>query len=100
MHDAACRTRSVGGGALYLAIFPSLICYRLFNHAVDIVGSVGSEEAGQTISLMPLFGALLAALILGEELSLYHLVGMLLITGGIGLADFLEGRREVNADAP
>jgi drug/metabolite transporter (DMT)-like permease len=67
---------------LYVAIFPSVVAYALFNFAVD---EVGPGLAGQTNNLLPLFGVLLAALILGEQLFPYHAAGMVLIAAGIGI---------------
>lgn len=66
----------------YVAIFPSVIAYFLFNRAV---AEIGPAAAGQTISLQPLIGAGLAALLLGESLHGYHLVGMALILVGIAV---------------
>ena len=75
----------------YVAIFPSLIGYYLYNLGV---GMIGGARAGQTITLMPIFGAFLAALILGEPLHGYHFAGMALILAGIALSA-LSGRRPV-----
>jgi drug/metabolite transporter (DMT)-like permease len=64
----------------YVAIFPSVIAYTLYNNAVS---AIGASNAGRTIALMPLFGALLAAFLLGERLYGYHLAGMVLILAGV-----------------
>lgn len=69
-------------GVAYVAVFPSTIAYALYNRAVSVVGPA---SAGRTIALLPLFGALLAALLLGERLHPYHAVGMALILAGIVL---------------
>ncbi len=74
---------SVMAAIAYVAIFPSIIAYMSFNAAVS---HVGASAAGQTISLLPLFGAVLAALILGEPLFGYHLAGMAMILGGVLLS--------------
>lgn len=71
------------GGFGYVATFPSLLAYLLFNAAV---GMIGAARAGQTMTLMPLFGAVLAAILLGEPLAGYHLAGMALILSGILLS--------------
>jgi drug/metabolite transporter (DMT)-like permease len=76
-------TPKVIGGCAYVALFPSVVAYLLFNAAVD---EVGAGRAGQTINLMPLFGALLAAALLGEPLYRFHLAGMGLIAIGIALS--------------
>ena len=67
----------------YLGTFPSVCAYFLYNAAVT---RLGSGAAGQTISLMPVFGALLAASILGEKLYPYYGFGIAAILGGIALA--------------
>lgn len=67
----------------YVAIFPSLIGYYLYNLGV---GMIGGARAGQTITLMPIFGAFLAAALLGEPLHGYHVAGMALILAGIALS--------------
>ena len=46
------------------------------------------------MTLMPLFGALLAAALLDEPLHGYHYVGMALILGGICLSAAVTFRRE------
>jgi drug/metabolite transporter (DMT)-like permease len=71
------------GAILYVALFPSLIAYLLFNMAV---AALGSARAGQASALLPLFGALLAAAFLGEALHGYHAAGMVLILVGIVLS--------------
>lgn len=77
------------GAFLYVAVLPSVAAYFLFNAAV---AAVGAAKAGQSITLMPVFGALLAALLLGEPLFPRHVVGMALILAGIGVS-ILLGRR-------
>ncbi|CAN5157595.1 DMT family transporter [soil metagenome] len=67
----------------YVAVLPSLVAYLLYNAAVQ---AIGAGRAGQTISLMPLFGSLLAAMLLGEALHGYHVWGMALILAGICVA--------------
>lgn len=72
----------VAGAFAYVAIFPSLIAYQLYNAAVH---ELGAGRTGQTITLMPLFGAFLAALLLAEPLHFYHLTGMVFILAGIAM---------------
>jgi drug/metabolite transporter (DMT)-like permease len=74
----------------YVAIFPSICAYFLYNAAV---ARIGPGAAGQTISLMPLFGALLATSLLGEKLSGYHMIGMALILTGIVVGWAIDRRR-------
>src|SRR5690606_36690876 len=44
----------LGLAFLYVAVLPSLVSYSIYNWAAEKVGAV---RAGQTITLMPLFGA-------------------------------------------
>ncbi|MBO9575171.1 MAG: DMT family transporter [Sphingobium sp.] len=78
-------TPVVVAGIAYVMIFPSLIAYFMFNKAV---GEIGAGDAGQVINLQPLFGAILASLILGEPFHLYHIAGMVLILAGIAVPFF------------
>jgi len=66
----------------YVGVFPSLCAYFLYNGAV---ARLGAGSAGQTISLMPVFGALLATWLLGERLYAYHSIGIAAILAGIAL---------------
>ena len=83
----------------YVAVFPSLISYFIYNWAA---GALGPARAGQAITLLPVFGALLSALLLGEVLHPYHAVGMALIGLGIALGVLAlkrEGRYEQTGGA-
>lgn len=64
----------------YVGVFPSVLAYFIYNTAT---ARLGAGRAGQAITLMPLFGALLSALLLGERLEPYHFAGMTLILAGI-----------------
>lgn len=69
-------------GIAYLILLPSIVAYFLFNKAVE---TIGPGDAGQVTNLQPLFGALLASLILGEPFDGHHVMGMILILLGVGL---------------
>ncbi len=66
----------------YLGVFPSFVGYIFWNRAVH---EVGSNVAGIFMHLMPLFGALLAWIFLGERIHPFHVAGMALILAGIAL---------------
>ena len=68
---------------LYVALFASIAAYLSFNRAVALLGP---NVAGLAIHLVPVFGTLLAVLLLGEVPHLYHGAGMALIGAGIYLA--------------
>jgi drug/metabolite transporter (DMT)-like permease len=87
-HPIVLRPR-VFAAVFYLGTFPSVCAYFLYNAAV---ARLGSGAAGQTISLMPVFGALLAASILGEKLYAYYGLGIAAILGGIAIAGLSPGK--------
>lgn len=68
----------------YTAIFPSMIGQMFFIRGVAMLGA---NRAGLFINLVPIFGALLAVLILGESFRSYHMVGLALVLGGIAMAE-------------
>lgn len=67
----------------FVAFFPSVLAYHLWNQGV---AALGAPLAGQYTNLIPVFTALLAVLFLGEEFRWFHGVGLLSIVGGIRLA--------------
>jgi drug/metabolite transporter (DMT)-like permease len=73
----------------YVAVFPSLLAYMFWNHATQ---KLGVNRTGQFSHLMPVFGILLATLLLGEHLQLYHALGMLLVAAGLVLTNKTTGR--------
>ena len=48
---------------------------------------LGSNRAGLFLNLVPVFGSMLAVLLIGEAFEWYHLAGLLLVLFGIGLAE-------------
>jgi drug/metabolite transporter (DMT)-like permease len=61
----------------------------LWNRAV---AGLGASRTGQLLHLMPAFGAVLAAPMLGERMHGLHLAGIGLIAGGIALATRTQGQ--------
>ncbi|RIV92825.1 DMT family transporter [Aurantiacibacter xanthus] len=81
---------------VYVALFPSLVSYFIYNYAA---AHLGAARAGQSITMLPVFGAFLSALLLGEVLHWYHAVGIALI--GLGIALGLAAlRRQQAGGAP
>lgn len=68
----------------YTAIFPSVMSQLFFMRGVELIGS---NRASLFINLVPIFGSLLAVLVLGEVFRAYHLLSLLLVFGGIWLAE-------------
>lgn len=72
----------------YFAIFPSVLAYYFWNAAV---AQVGGHRSGLFLHLVPLFGAGLSVMVLGETLRVYHALGAALIFGGIAVATRSRG---------
>jgi drug/metabolite transporter (DMT)-like permease len=73
----------------YVSVFPSFLAYLFFNRGVELIGSAATA---QFMNVMPLMGAGLAMLFLGEALHLFHVAGLALVLAGIWVA----GRPAVN----
>jgi drug/metabolite transporter (DMT)-like permease len=69
----------------FVAIGPSLLGQVFFIRGVEMIGP---SRAGIFYNLVPVFGALLAVLILGEPFHLYHALAFILVLGGIWLAEY------------
>lgn len=69
---------------LYIITVPSIICQLCFARSVELIGG---NRAGLFINLVPIFGSLLAVLILSEQFRWFHMVGMVMVIGGIMLAE-------------
>ncbi|HEX9049885.1 MAG TPA: DMT family transporter [Anaeromyxobacter sp.] len=78
------------GAILYVALFASLAAYALWNAGV---AAVGASHAGVFLHLMPAFGAVLAALLLGESFRAFHAAGIALILAGVTLAGAVRPAR-------
>ena len=68
---------------LYVAIFPSCLAQLFFLRGVDLIGP---GRAGVFVNLVPVFAAILAVMLLNEPFGLYHGVALVLVIGGISLA--------------
>ena len=66
----------------YYGTIPSIVAYLFWNRGV---AQVGPNKAGLFVHLMPLFGAVLSVIFLGEQLFAYHYAGAALIFTGIYL---------------
>lgn len=64
----------------YVGVFASLLSYIFWNKGV---AEVGPTRAGLFSHLMPVFSAILAYVFLGENIALYHMVGLVFILCGV-----------------
>src|SRR3954463_11050195 len=69
---------------LYVALVPSLLSQMFYMRGVELIGP---GRAGLFVNLVPIFGALLAVLLLGEPFRAYHALALALVLGGIWLAE-------------
>lgn len=69
--------------AVYVAIFPSCLSQLFYMRGVDLIGPA---RAGVFINLVPAFSAILAVVMLGEPFAMFHAVALVLVIGGIWLA--------------
>jgi drug/metabolite transporter (DMT)-like permease len=74
---------SAVGAVLYVALFASIAAYLCWNRGVEMVGP---NKAGFTQHLIPAFGTVLAVIFLGEEVHLFHAIGIATILLGVWLA--------------
>lgn len=65
---------------LFVAVFPSLVAYFCWNRGVALVGA---NRAGLYVNFVPVFASIMAVVWLGESLMTFHVVGMVLICGGM-----------------
>ncbi|QPC85755.1 EamA family transporter [Mesorhizobium sp. NBSH29] len=68
----------------YTVLFPSILAQIFYIRGVELIGA---NRAGLFINLVPIFGTLLSILILREAFQLHHAVALVLVLGGIGLAE-------------
>jgi drug/metabolite transporter (DMT)-like permease len=67
----------------YVSTLPSVVAQVFYIRGVELIGG---NRAGVFMHLIPLFGATLAIVFLGETLHLYHFAGFALILAGVWLA--------------
>lgn len=83
------------GVLVFIALAPSFMSALFFMRAVALIGP---GRAGLFFNLVPVFGALLAVLVLGEPLGLHQVVALALVLGGIAVAE-RKSRAKVAAAA-
>jgi len=72
------------GVTVYTVLFPSILAQVFYVKAVEMIGG---NRAGLFINLVPIFGTLLSIAILGEAFHAYHAVAMVMVLGGIWIAE-------------
>jgi drug/metabolite transporter (DMT)-like permease len=74
---------------IYTAVGASVISQILYISGNELIGA---NRAGLFINLVPIFGTLLSVMIIGETFQLYQALALILVLGGIALAEY-SGRK-------
>jgi drug/metabolite transporter (DMT)-like permease len=74
---------------IYSAAFPTLLAQVFYVRSVELVGP---QRTGLFYNLVPVLGAMLSVVLLSEPFALYHGVALLLVLGGISIAESSRGR--------
>jgi drug/metabolite transporter (DMT)-like permease len=74
----------------YVAVFPSTVAYLCFNRGVQLVGA---NRAAPVFHMIPVFGAVMAFVFLGERPQLFHTIGFVLVLTGV----FVASRKQAAA---
>ena len=94
LEPAAASHNAIGPGALaglaYVALFASVGAFICWNRGV---AALGANAAGFSMPLLPAFGTVLAILFLGEQVRLFHFLGIATILIGVVLATRPAARR-------
>ncbi len=65
---------------VFVVLFPSTLAYIFFNRGIELIGP---NRAAPFFHLVPVFGSVMAIMLLGEKPELFHLVGYVLVLAGI-----------------
>jgi drug/metabolite transporter (DMT)-like permease len=79
---------------VFIALVPSFMSALFFMRAVALIGPA---RAGLFFNLVPVFGALLAVIVLGEPMGLHQVVALALVLGGIAVAERRSAAKSVPA---
>jgi len=64
----------------YVAVFPSIVAYLCFNRGVQLIGA---NRAAPFFHMVPVFGAAMAMVFLGEQPHTFHVIGFALVLTGV-----------------
>jgi drug/metabolite transporter (DMT)-like permease len=68
---------------VYVVIFPSTLAYLFFNRGI---AAIGPNRAAPFFHLVPVFGSVMAIVLLGERPQLFHLAGYVMVFAGVVIA--------------
>ena len=67
----------------YVSTFSGILAFAFWNIGI---GMIGSSRGGMFLHLIPIYGAILATSLLGEQLHVFHIGGFVLILAGLYFA--------------
>ena len=73
---------------VYVVIFPSTLAYLFFNRGI---AAIGPNRAAPFFHLVPVFGSIMAIMLLGEQLRPFHLIGYAMAFAGVLIASRKAG---------
>ncbi|GGD09634.1 DMT family transporter [Aureimonas glaciei] len=85
------------GVVIFAALLPSIVSQSLYVRAIELIGA---NRANLFTNMTPVFGAILAILVIGEEPHPYHALALGLVLGGIVIAERRSGRKTAPALPP
>ncbi len=68
---------------VYVALGPAFASQMFYMRGIELIGP---GRAGVFVNLVPVFGAIMAVVLLGEPFAAYHVVALILVVGGIAIA--------------
>ncbi|MBE0649028.1 MAG: DMT family transporter [Bacteroidales bacterium] len=86
---AVVPTREIISSFLFLAILASSLSFVFFAHSVKILGV---SKANIFSNLIPVFTAVFAFFLLGEQFSLQKILGMIIVIGGVYISELNRKR--------
>jgi drug/metabolite transporter (DMT)-like permease len=75
----------------YVAVFPSTVAYLCYNRGIQLIGA---NRAAPFFHMVPVFGAAMAIVFLGERPQLFHVIGFALVLTGV----FVASRKQAGAN--
>ncbi len=75
----------------YVSVLASIVAQIAYAKGV---GLIGAGRAGFAINLVPVFGALMAVVFLGEAFYWFHFLGLVFVLGGIALSEKAAKRKK------
>ena len=79
---------------VYAALGPAFIAQVMYMRGVELIGP---GRAGVFVNLVPVFGAIMAVVLLGEPFAAYHVAALAMVVGGIAIAQTGARRGERSA---